>query len=73
MVATVHTKADVNDRPDGKPVIVLDYNRSKGGVDHLDKVIGTYSCRRMTLRWPLVGTWTEYRVAAQGQGSETLL
>ena len=27
---------------------------SKGGVDNLDKVIGTYSCRRMTARWPLV-------------------
>jgi hypothetical protein len=23
-------------------------------VDNLDKVIGTYSCRRMTARWPLV-------------------
>ncbi|KAL7848921.1 hypothetical protein SRHO_G00205440 [Serrasalmus rhombeus] len=32
----------------------LHYNRNKGGVDNLDKVIGTYSCRRMTARWPLV-------------------
>ena len=49
-----HAKADVSDREDGKPVIALDYNRNKGGVDNLDKVIGMYSCRRMTARWPLV-------------------
>ena len=35
-------------------VIILDYNHNKGGVDNLDKVIGTYSCRRMTALWPLV-------------------
>ncbi|XP_053296890.1 piggyBac transposable element-derived protein 4-like [Pleuronectes platessa] len=54
LMSTLHTKADVSDRPDRKPVIILDYNRSKGGVDNLDKVVGTYSCRRMTARWPLV-------------------
>ncbi|KAJ8005413.1 hypothetical protein DPEC_G00146400 [Dallia pectoralis] len=32
---------------------ILDFNRNKGGMDNLDKVIGTYSCRRMTVRWPL--------------------
>ena len=36
------------------PAIILDYNHNKGGVDNLVKVIGTYSCRRMTARWPLV-------------------
>ncbi|XP_035012727.2 piggyBac transposable element-derived protein 4-like [Hippoglossus stenolepis] len=49
-----HAEADVSNREDGKPVIVLDYNRNKGSVDNLDKVIGMYSCRRMTARWPLV-------------------
>ncbi|XP_031582777.2 piggyBac transposable element-derived protein 4-like [Oreochromis aureus] len=43
--------------PDGgapaKPLMVLHYNRTKGGVDNLDKVVGTYSCRRKTLRWPV--------------------
>ncbi|CAB1413584.1 unnamed protein product [Pleuronectes platessa] len=33
------------ERENGKPVIVLDYNRNKGGVDNLDKVIGTASGR----------------------------
>ncbi|XP_062414083.1 piggyBac transposable element-derived protein 4-like isoform X2 [Pungitius pungitius] len=54
LMSTRHAEAEVGDRPDGKPAIILDYNRNKGGVDNLDKVIGTYSCRRMTARWPLV-------------------
>ena len=54
LLSTWHAEADVSDREDKKPIIALDYNRNKGGVDNLDKVIGTYSCRRMTARWPLV-------------------
>ncbi|XP_052381999.1 piggyBac transposable element-derived protein 4-like [Oncorhynchus keta] len=46
--------AEISDHEDRKPAIILDYNHNKGGVDNLDKVIGTYSCRRMTARWPLV-------------------
>ncbi|XP_045068840.1 piggyBac transposable element-derived protein 4-like [Coregonus clupeaformis] len=54
LLSTLHTEAHVSRRQDKKPAIVLDYNSNKGGVDNLDKVIGTYSCRRMTARWPLV-------------------
>ncbi|XP_030270458.1 piggyBac transposable element-derived protein 4-like [Sparus aurata] len=58
LMSTLHTEApdDVvaGRRKDGKLAIILDYNSYKGGVDNLDKVIGTYSCRRMTARWPLV-------------------
>ncbi|XP_056256775.1 piggyBac transposable element-derived protein 4-like [Seriola aureovittata] len=54
LLSTLHTDGDISDREDRKPVIILDYNRNKGGVENLDKVIGTYSCRRMTARWPLV-------------------
>ncbi|XP_047197199.1 piggyBac transposable element-derived protein 4-like [Hippoglossus stenolepis] len=53
-MSTRHAEADVSNREDWKPVIVLDYNRNKGGVDNLDKVIVTYSCRRMAACWPLV-------------------
>ncbi|CAJ1064646.1 uncharacterized protein LOC121561831 [Xyrichtys novacula] len=41
LVSTKHTEAEVSDRRDRKPVIILDYNRCKGGVDNLDK----RSCR----------------------------
>ena len=53
LLSTRHAEADVSDREDKKPVIP-DYNSNKGGMDNLDKVIRTYSCRRMTARWPLV-------------------
>ena len=32
----------------------MDYNATKGGVDNLDKLVSAYSCKRRTLRWPLV-------------------
>ncbi|XP_029986470.1 piggyBac transposable element-derived protein 4-like, partial [Sphaeramia orbicularis] len=53
LLSTLHARAP-EVRSDGKPAIVLDYNANKGGVDTLDKVMGSYSCRRMTKRWPLV-------------------
>ncbi|GLD56424.1 piggyBac transposable element-derived protein 4-like protein [Lates japonicus] len=37
-----------------KPQIIIDYSCCKGGVDNLDKVVSTYSCRRRTPQWPLV-------------------
>ena len=52
LLSTRHAKADISDREDRKLVIVLNYNSNKGGVDNLDKVIGTYSCRRMAACWP---------------------
>ncbi|KAI4814440.1 hypothetical protein KUCAC02_003636, partial [Chaenocephalus aceratus] len=55
LLSTRHTgPPEISERADEKPRIVLDYNRNKGGVDNLDKVIGAYSCRRMTACWPLV-------------------
>ncbi|KAL7399436.1 hypothetical protein ABVT39_024263 [Epinephelus coioides] len=53
LLSTLHAAPEVSDRPDGKPSVILCYNANKGGVDNLDKVIGTYSCRRMTARWPM--------------------
>ncbi|XP_042170595.1 piggyBac transposable element-derived protein 4-like [Oncorhynchus tshawytscha] len=54
LLSTLHTEGHISDRRDKKPALILDYNCNKGGVDNLDKVVGTYSCRRMTARWPLV-------------------
>ncbi|KAJ0061853.1 hypothetical protein NL108_013386 [Boleophthalmus pectinirostris] len=36
----------------GKPTIILDYNKNKGRLDNLDKLTVTYTCQRMTRRWP---------------------
>jgi hypothetical protein len=53
-LSTLHKTSEISDHEDWKPAIILDYNHNKGGMDNLDKVIGTYSFRRMTARWPLV-------------------
>ncbi|XP_070301374.1 piggyBac transposable element-derived protein 4-like, partial [Salvelinus sp. IW2-2015] len=47
LLSTLHKMAETSDREDRKPTIILDYNHNKGSMDNLDKVIGTYSCRRM--------------------------
>ncbi|XP_020359447.1 piggyBac transposable element-derived protein 4-like [Oncorhynchus kisutch] len=54
LLSTLHTEGHISHRRDRKPALILDYNCNKGGVDNLDKVVGTYSCSRMTARWPLV-------------------
>ena len=54
LLSILRKTAEFSDREDRKPALILDYTHNKGGVANLDKVIGTYSCRRMTGRWPLV-------------------
>ena len=54
LLSTLHTgDARVSAAGHAKPDIILHYNATKGGVDNLDKLVGTYSCRRKTGRWPL--------------------
>ena len=45
LVATNETK---------KLVMILDYNKRKGGVDMFDKNLEKFLCRRKTVRWPLL-------------------
>jgi hypothetical protein len=35
------------------PSMILEYNRTKGGVDNADMFVREYSCTRCTSRWPL--------------------
>ncbi|KAE8278148.1 hypothetical protein D5F01_LYC23788 [Larimichthys crocea] len=53
LLSTKHRDPGISDDTKRKPTVIQDYNRCKGGVDNLDKVVGTYSCRRRTNRWPL--------------------
>ncbi|KRY43408.1 hypothetical protein T01_10170 [Trichinella spiralis] len=50
----MHNDNQVCDGKGSKPEIILHYNNTKGGVDNLDKMTSTYSCQRMSARWPLV-------------------
>ena len=54
LMSTLHKDAAVSSGSDKKPIIILDYNKNKGGVDNLDKLSATYTCQRMTRRWPMV-------------------
>lgn len=49
-----HTPVVYHERPDKKPEMILEYNRTKGAVDNLDKLIRTYSSIRKNRRWPMV-------------------
>ncbi|KAK7140748.1 hypothetical protein R3I94_013126 [Phoxinus phoxinus] len=53
LLSTLHRDASVSSRDDKKPTIILDYNKSKG-VDNLEKMVATYTCKRKTVRWPMV-------------------
>ena len=37
-----------------KPVMILDNNKRKGGVDMFDENLEEFSCRKKTVRWPLL-------------------
>ncbi|GBP75200.1 hypothetical protein EVAR_88806_1 [Eumeta japonica] len=48
----MHDDAQINEDT-GKPEIIMDYNRTKGGVDSVDKMCETYNVARGTNRWPM--------------------
>jgi hypothetical protein len=37
-----------------KPLIIHDYNKTKGGVDQMDQNVEEFSVRRKTNRWPVL-------------------
>ena len=47
-----------------KPTLIMDYNAGKGGVDQLDQNVNEYTCRRKTVRWPLIVLYNIFDVAA---------
>ena len=50
----LHNGNDIATDSQRKPLIILDYNETKGGVDTMDKKITAYTCKRKTNRWPVV-------------------
>lgn len=41
------------DATTGKPQIILEYNKTKSGVDTVDQKCASYTTQRITRRWPL--------------------
>ncbi|XP_039967527.1 uncharacterized protein LOC120779395, partial [Bactrocera tryoni] len=50
--------------PKKKPLLILDYNKTKGGVDSMDMCLSEYSTKRRTNRWPLAFFYNIADVAA---------
>lgn len=53
MLSTMHAESNVESNTFAKPEIITYYNKTKGGVDNMDKLLGEYTCKRGTSRWPL--------------------
>ena len=47
-----------------KPKLILDYNCGKKGVDKFDENVQMFTCRRRTVRWPLLIFFNALDVAA---------
>lgn len=55
LLSTMHNQPDVDECSTArKPVMILDYNSTKGGVDTADQMLRCYSTKRKTNRWPVV-------------------
>lgn len=55
MLSSMHTSSkEVSDEPEKKPEVILFYNKTKSGVDVIDKLCATYNVARSTRRWPMV-------------------
>ncbi|XP_050520588.1 piggyBac transposable element-derived protein 4-like [Daktulosphaira vitifoliae] len=52
LLSTMHDCEGIDEKT-GKPVININYNATKGGVDTVDKMCAAYSTARQTRRWPL--------------------
>jgi hypothetical protein len=51
--STMHHDAAVDEGHKKKPAMILDYNKTKIGVDVIDQMMKQYTSKRATRRWPL--------------------
>ena len=54
MMSTYQTSNAVSAEEHRKPVMVLEYNKGKCGVDTLDQLARSYNCIRKCNRWPMM-------------------
>ena len=54
LLSSTHTDSLVTAEESKKPLVILDYNQRKDGVDRFDENLEEFSCRRKTVRWPLL-------------------
>ena len=54
LLSSTHTNSLITADECKNQLMILDYNQRKGGVDMFDKNLEEFSCRRKTVRWPLL-------------------
>ena len=64
MLSTMHGLPEIENTSDQKPSIILFYNKAKGGVDTLDRMLRSYFTKRMTRRWQLVSLYNMIDIRA---------
>lgn len=53
LLSSMHMTGEVEATQSAKPEKSKYYNKTKGGVDTMNKMLGEYTVKRRTLRWPL--------------------
>lgn len=54
LLNSMHYKKEIDDGQKKKPFMIVDYNKTKAGVDTMDQMARTYTTKRKTRRWPMV-------------------
>ena len=54
LLSSTHTNSSITADECKTPLMILEYNQRKGGVDMFDENLEKFSCRRKTVRWPLL-------------------
>lgn len=65
LLSTLHHTEEINESTGEKqkPEVITYYNATKGGVDIVDQMKGTYSVSRKSARWPLTIFFTLLNIA----------
>ena len=64
LLSSTHTNSSVTADECKKPLMILDYNERKGGVNMFNKNLEEFSCRRKTVRWLLLFFYNMLEAAA---------
>lgn len=51
------------DSTTGQSDLIIDCNKTKGGVDTVDKMCAAYNCARSSRRWPMVIYYSALNIA----------
>jgi hypothetical protein len=54
LLSTFHNSKEISEAEHQKPVVILDYNRTKGGVDTVDQLTHHFTARRKSRRYPMI-------------------